>query len=1172
MPARFPIPLILLLALAPLPARGLVAAGDPCSGDDLPYVLNLGLPRLPGVSGLPEEAPQQRIGELIKAFYARHGLCPQRKLQVNIAVAGDYEILDWLGQGLIDAAVVPDLTVYLLTQRDSTPLREMEIADLPAGNVLLPASSYRPLSRRLSGGSRQAGDPRQDFAAFLAASWRQAQESSARDPARPAPGYRVVFASHLSTPGFLVPVAGAARWLAERTREIAKPKEKDRLAERFWQTFFASARFAVDCVSPGCWQPAGGARDDAGAGGGGELVEILFPGENARQGSMGRAPGSPEDAGSREHLVIASRTADSLFSSGLRDAAVQLPQPLENLFNAKNPPAPFLAMLDVEPSFGVRTFGFTVDETFRLLRQNQVASKRTNLALVLPGGGVKAAYQSKIIDELYQRRYLKNSPAPAATPGEPLAVKYVIGTSGGALLGFFVSQLRDEGPWDLSEILWKKPGRFHKGDRFLESTDIFNWTDLLRYASLVASFLMFCALLAVVSIPERMPFRPARKEPSSRFRPWLMRGMFLLLVLAPFLVRRVNGDSVREQIPEFEGMIYALLAMMAVFADQSILHEEEERGEGHGGLWAPPLLVLAAGALLVAVPLAATVMRSPFDFLTGPVTFGPAFAGLAPLVLLGGLILPIRFRQMEKSWRGWLRLALEFLVPAGLAIGLYFLLPDPWLDAIKMPFFLAGFLLVLMSLGTNLFLSRYATPGDWRWWLVYYTALVVSALLLLTLCWQPEQANPAPARAQDSFEVTGGTFLLCVGLLLSMVGWIAWVYARHRRYHLRLREILPAYFVALLHAVTVYLVLFAVIKLLPDWLSPLELTLEFWGWLLITSFVLGSLLIGLGARRSQGIGYLRSSFELLCSHHPNGDFVTRRFLRMAVFAVFVLFWWNLIMAPALYGNRSAHRYLESAIARFEQRTGASGDGLHYQPTARFIAPANLLEKDGTRYFLFVPPGSDCRSFVQQPASGAKWLPYEVRLDKLNPAARRGCYPIPYEEFLHDVIFASGSPFPIFPAHRLTLKEGEEPLVDGGYSNNIPVDVAAKVAADQVLIVDSSSALTRPSPQTFMSRLFHLLIGDLVRNLSRLPGFLFERSQQVDRLSRHDLLVISLAPSPDEPDWPPLFDFRGKTVQRMEDTAERDFQRRIGLVESWGLPRFQLSVPVEGSRPPSPSAR
>ena len=121
--------------------------------------------------------------------------------------------------------------------------------------------------------------------------------------------------------------------------------------------------------------------------------------------------------------------------------------------------------------------------------------------------------------------------------------------------------------------------------------------------------------------------------------------------------------------------------------------------------------------------------------------------------------------------------------------------------------------------------------------------------------------------------------------------------------------------------------------------------------------------------------YLRDSFGLLCGHHPNGDFVTRRFLRMAAFSIFALGWWNLVVAPALYGNGAAHRYLEGAISRFEARTGERAGGLDYRPTACFIAPANLLEKDGTRYFVFVPAGADCLVPAGQTAGGARWLVY-----------------------------------------------------------------------------------------------------------------------------------------------------------------------------------------------------
>jgi hypothetical protein len=425
-----------------------------------------------------------------------------------------------------------------------------------------------------------------------------------------------------------------------------------------------------------------------------------------------------------------------------------------------------------------------------------------------------------------------------------------------------------------------------------------------------------------------------------------------------------------------------------------------------------------------------------------------------------------------------------------------------------------------------------------------------------------------------TLDVTTGTFLLCIGLLVLMLGGITWVYATRRRYHLQLLEFLKAYAVVLVHAVTVYAVLLVVIARLPDWLSPLELTGEFWLWLLGTSLALGALLLllalgKLGGGQSAVVVYLRRSVGFLCSHHPNADALTRRFLRMAAFSVCCLGWWNLVLAPALYGNGPARAYLQSAARRFEARAGTGRDALRYRPTARFIAPANLLEKDGTRYFLFVPPGDECPAIPKRPASGAQWLSYEARLaDPRGEEAKPDCNALPSKEFLHQVIFASGSPFPIFPAHRLSLDGRMQPLVDGGYTNNVPVDVALNVSAGQVLIVDSTNPLGHVSPPTHLSRLgawVPSFRGKLVENLGRLPGFLFERSQQVDRLSRRDLFVVSLSPSRDEADWPALFDFRPQTVRRMSQVAQRDLGRRIGLVESWGRPRFQLSVVAEGRR-------
>ena len=164
-----------------------------------------------------------------------------------------------------------------------------------------------------------------------------------------------------------------------------------------------------------------------------------------------------------------------------------------------------------------------------------------------------------------------------------------------------------------------------------------------------------------------------------------------------------------------------------------------------------------------------------------------------------------------------------------------------------------------------------------------------------------------------------------------------------------------------------------------------------------------------------------------------------------------------------------------------------------------------------------------------------------------------------KQYLKKVVFASGSPFPVFPAHRVD----DEPLVDGGYSNNVPLDAAQTVSADMVLIVESSHPLGPEAAAAAPSLLCKFFCpGALIRSLPRLLSFLYERSQQIDRLSRSDLFVVSIAPPREELDWPFLVDFRPTTVDRMRAVAEQNLWRRIAMVQSWGRPHFQLTARLE----------
>ena len=366
-------------------------------------------------------------------------------------------------------------------------------------------------------------------------------------------------------------------------------------------------------------------------------------------------------------------------------------------------------------------------------------------------------------------------------------------------------------------------------------------------------------------------------------------------------------------------------------------------------------------------------------------------------------------------------------------------------------------------------------------------------------------------------------------------------------------------------------------RMAPGTLSFLELTAGFWAWLLPTSLVLGLVVLVSGSvwRETR---WGRPAFRgmcYLCSLHPNAALVSRRYLRIGVVTVGCFGWWNFVVAPALYGNGHARDFLKTAVAGFDRdyrKENPQADPRRL--TASFMVPANVLERDGTRFFLVLPGEADtCPPISNRPGSGALWYTYRI---EPKPGARplRGC-PNPRDissEDVEHVIFASGSPFPIFPAHLVKLDVGRpagkaqpqsQALVDGGYSNNEPVDAALSVGAEQALIVESSNPLgpTRPVGPARAEMGPGFLMGPLVADLLRLPGFLFERAQQVDRLSRRGLFVVSFSPWREEKDWPFLADFRRPVVERLKNVADADLKRRIGLVESWGLPRFQMSVLV-----------
>jgi len=1304
---------ILLPLLGALPAVAAAPGSGPSCEGALPFVLNAAV----APTGRFQLQEVEELAEgFFRALYRQRSPCEwRRSLQVNLAVASEYHVLQWLEEGSVDVAVISDLALHLL-ERGEVELLEIDPGNLdfsdlePRRNlseVILPWWGPTVEARTVRGDAepvvaREPASPAaelDDLRSWLWSGLEDAPSSLAavhrwgedRCPALDAtldPRVRLSFISHLSTAGFVHPVAETRRWLAEQSGGFEPQSGVGREALRaaaeacFWGRFFDHSCFQLEeyrIESSGTpREPARQAADSCtlrwqAAAGAVPLVELRF----------GRGVGGGPDPGSgsilgltaesgatfRDHMVIRRKQAEAIFRvEELSDPVSRLPAEIEALLAEaaalRRPgdavhPAVFRSLGFPEPLLGTRSFAFTPWEAIELVGIHQRFSDRPRLALVLPGGGVKAAFQSRILELLYKEGLLRNARAELQ-PGAGRAgvqVDSVVGTSGGALLGFFVARLGPSGPWSLSEILWKRPSlRNADKEVYLNAFDVFGGTDLPRYLSLLAIFGVFAAFLAFFSLRYRGWLSPERNGGADVQAPSIRPALFWLLLgvlgLTPLFVKVANGATSDEHIPEFEGLLYAVLVVVAVFADQTLIRTErveqaaDKKGRARRAaerrVWSPPGVLLGVGIALVAIPLLSRLLAWVAGeggsklaqwaaFLEKPVFAGEAYLLLGAVV--AGLMLAAV--QRARGVKGVLadagRFTAVFVAGTALAIPALRSLPRSWLallDRTPLLFLALGILLVtlgLIRLATAAPRPRRPTLARGYAWLeqkvagfkasslVRRTATVlapvVGCFVVLDLT-RPEAKEFLGdgwlgAMAEVSkLEAPRGGLAVCLGAVLVTLGGVLRLH--HRRNHYRLdrpKEFVDGVvFVVLGLALAVYSVLgLAVLGLtlidesdrydgsplfqrLSE-LSLFELTPAFWlGLVLLTA--LGSLAIlwmaRWGGKRSwQMAEWLEKRLLWLCSRHPNGHLVSRRFVRLGLFGLGGLVWWNFVLAPALYGNRVAFDHLERADERFEDAyrashdEGRAGGGAaesddvgprSYGLTAQFLAPANALEKVGTRFVLVVPAEDDCPQV--RTSTGVVWRRFRAVRGPDAVQKVDGCKNLLLSnekdlQKLMDYVFASGSPFPAFPPQRVEVDEKlqiREALIDGGYSNLVPIEAAANLDAVQALIVHSSN----PLPPAAESGPLADLAGPLVQNVPRLFGFLYQRSQQLDHRSRSLLFVVSLAP-PYLADWPLLTDFRRSTVEKMVKKADESFSGRIGMVESWGPPHFQFHVTV----PPRP---
>jgi predicted acylesterase/phospholipase RssA len=1011
--------------------------------------------------------------------------CP---VAFEVVVGNYYQILSWLESAQIDAAVVSPFLFTLLKDEGAvmdTPL--LELAEWNLGRRYhLPTVTLQEHGERWAESHRDA--PR-ELESLLCGLRRVAEGAPASNVTEAAPcpsyerdgtpvpparieDYELDLVSHLSTSGLVVPFLHAQRWLA------LQGVHEGLVVKRFWDELRKLIRFRLSHgapIEPGSTkrfvlqfdEGMGDPRDHKGAVYDRAIhipndVLALRAGEEKRlfAASFDRAtlradrpphdddaPGVPcpcpdpgSEANSERRPFALGCLSDCQATKGQATPAhgyaeaLPVSRVLESFDNVADALFASGSLQDLRHEwYEQRQFTFTLDETLDFLRKDQKTSTSDALALVLPGGGVKATYQAVLLDHLYDDGLLVNA-AAGATAGDvaptrdaadpkPLKTTAVIGTSGGALMGLFTALLdRPPAPAAKAERdrltgLWIRGNEVRTKDSL-----VFPWMSVPRYVSLWLLLAIVALVFFVASRRHRARALAAgapadADEPPSEIADnhvgYYVSGVLLLLVaVTPILVKVTIAEgagagrnpSVREYAPIVEGFLYTALLVLT--------HCLWTCGQTRRSQQPPPRprWALRAAAWLLAV----AVVRASMDA-----------AGRGSRAHLLG------------AWELWW----------------------PSLGIV------AGALLVLGSL----FVEALVAGGgfDLKDARKYLRAMAVLGVILL------------------------------VALSLFGIGVTCQAY------------------------------------------TYLELTGTYW--LAIAAAGVAAALLALLARRlvaRRGAGgrgsWLVASIDYLRTEQPfmqmfrSSPIWTFTFVDFAGLAL-----WLGLVAPALYSNAKAIGFLGEQVrdAGYDAKALALKATLIVTTTnlTRVAADGALLPPD--YYFCF---GERCGD-----GGGPGWFPFPATTQSLDN--------------IIDPVFASGSPFPIFPGHFVRRNEFRLSLIDGGFAHNTPIEAAGHVHCRQVLLINSSPA--SDDPNQLQRDAGHSHYGsELLRNLELLPGFLFDRSQETDRLAGRGLVVLALTPRDDGQDPPFLADFRPDVVKRMKQNANHDIKNvRIGSIVSVGVP-------------------
>lgn|GEM_PF-4861906 len=526
----------------------------------------------------------------------------------DIYVGSYYQIHSWLRSGDLDGAVVSPMTEYLLQRTPNLGYEQVvEFGDGDDVNPML--RGHQPLVGYPST-PRKGADPIGDYERYVDAVWAASEGTTIpEDVQNRLDSYRLEFVNHLSTSGFAAPLLFAHRIIETRLAGISDEHEQHERSDRFWSIFFRSvrlklthsenasagddhrqtmltfsykgvqmtpygSRISADFLDPNdvlVLRPLEMSdraldethRQEALRALTGVVTEPANPWHVAATQSFPRgwrgvtAPGVLPDYGTDkpEYAVVGDVQAFAERKPGVRrdpaDSFGIFSDALDKLFKDDG------SLDELQHKWYVdQAYEFRPDEIATLLRQDQQLRQVHRTAIVLPGGGVRGAYQAAMLDELFDHGHVINSGVPKP-PATSLVVDNVVGTSGGAMVGYFAAQRKPGTPGALAKLWLDKVVK-------ATATTIFPLIALPRWFTVWLVVLVFATILLFYNaFASRAPVavraeHPAMDNPPQSFR----LAMFLLTLMIPIITSFI---STFRYIPSFEAVAYAVSILVAHF-------------------------------------------------------------------------------------------------------------------------------------------------------------------------------------------------------------------------------------------------------------------------------------------------------------------------------------------------------------------------------------------------------------------------------------------------------------------------------------------------------------------------------------------------------------------------------------------------------------------------------